>query len=337
MSADSSTSPSNEAPEAKIELAEDDALIAEINATTEPAEGLNPSVDYRKPLGDRMKEMENVGLQYIDPKLPWMVRLDGHKFSGFTSKFKRPFDDRVHNCMVAACRALLIEFQPSMAFTCSDEITLIFPSFESTITKPETGEDNRGMTMFYGGRIVKIATLMSSLAGIAFDREMQKQVFDEATEAKLIENVKNKVPFFDARVFNVPNAWDIVSNLIWRSHYDYRRNSISQYARQYYSTKQMHKINSHQLVEMMKTEHGFDWHQSPPRYRFGVMLKRQNFLKKVTYNGREIEAKRTRTVELSFEINKNSPEMQEFVMSKMLPVEYESQVLVYHEEPEVKK
>ena len=315
--------------ETMTEVLEEELLEAEHDA---PAEGPASMISPRQTLGDRMKAMENVDLKVIDPKLPWMVRLDGHKFSGFTSKFKRPFDDRVHNCMVAAGKALLLEFQPTLVFTCSDEITLIFPSFESTVAKVESGEDNRGMTMFYGGRIMKIATLMSSLAGIAFDRAMKAQAFDPETEANLIANVNAKVPFFDARVFNVASEWDIVSNLIWRSHYDYRRNSISQYARMYYSPKQMHKVNSATLVERMKAEHGFDWDAAPPRYRFGVILKRQNYKKTVTYNGREIEANRTRCVELSFQINKNTPELHEFVLAKLLPQEYDSQVLVYHED-----
>lgn len=322
--------------EAKVEMAEEELLEAELDPAIK---GPESTISPRQTIGDRMKAMENANLQTLNFSQPWMVRLDGHRFSGFTAKFKRPFDDRVHHCMVAACKALLVEFQPSLAFTCSDEITLVFPSFESTLPEPSEEEKARpgsgtqkAMAMFYGGRIVKIATLMSSLAGIAFDREMQKQTFDSSTESRLIDNVTNKIPYFDARVFNVPNVWDIVSNLIWRSHYDYRRNSISQYARQYYSTKQMHKVNSNQLVERMRTEHGFDWDQAPPRYRFGVLLKRQHYKKIVTYNGRDIDAKRTRTVEMSFQINKNSPEFQEFVLAKFLPTEYDDKVLVYHEE-----
>lgn len=331
----------------------------------EPTTGSDGDQASRKPLGDRMKEMENANLQTIDPSLPWMVRLDGHKFSSFTANFKRPFDDRVHHCMIAACNALLKEFKPTTVYTCSDEITLIFPSFESEqrrqaeerASKKKTkdagdkkavdekqadeeknGEANKQENNFrYGGRVQKMATLMASLAGVAFDRELRRQGIDVETEPALSRCVERSMPHFDARIFSVKTEHDIVSNLIWRSQYDYRRNSISQYARQFYSPSQMHKVNSAQLVERMLTEHGFDWNAQPGRYKFGSVLKRQRFYKLCTYNGVEVNASRSRTVELSFQIAHNGPDIQAFFLSPMLPEDFNENIVAYHEDPEKAK
>jgi len=285
----------------------------------------------KESLGDRMKRYEAENMLQVDTKLPWMVRLDGHKFSTFTRKFKRPFDDRIHNCMVAACKALLKEFHPTAVFTCSDEITLIFPSFESTLPEPSEGTKDQERIMMFGGRIQKLATLMASLASVAFDREMRLQAFDAEKEQKLIDHVTGNIPYFDARIFNVPNVREIVSNLIWRSHYDYRRNSISQYARSFYSPKEMHKLNSMQLIEKLQTEKGVQWADLPPRYKFGSFFKRQPYIKTVEVKGETIQATRHRTVEMSFCFNKNDDSTRDFLMSKELPQDFEQFITATHD------
>jgi len=45
-------------------------------------------------LGTRMKEYEAVTNIKIDPTKPYIIRLDGHKFSSFTGPFKKPADIR---------------------------------------------------------------------------------------------------------------------------------------------------------------------------------------------------------------------------------------------------
>jgi tRNA(His) guanylyltransferase len=303
---------------------------------------LSPNADVGAPkesLGDRMKRYEAQNMLKVDTQLPWMVRLDGHKFSSFTRGFKKPFDDRIHNCMVAACKTLLTDFHPTVVYTCSDEITLVFPSFESTLHASSDDEVESGETvsnkqeqiMMFGGRIQKIATLMASLASVAFDRELRLQTFDAATEQKLIDYIASHPPYFDARIFNIPTVTEIVSNLIWRSHYDYRRNSISQYARSFYSTKEMHKLNSSQLLAMLKTEKGVDWEDLPPRYRFGSFFKRQNYIKTVEVKGQTIQATRTRTVELAFCFNKNNDSVRDFLMSKLLTNDFDQFVTAVHD------
>jgi len=78
-------------------------------------------------MGDRMKGYEAEWSRKLDPKLPFIMRLDGHKFSSYTKPFKKPFDERINNVMVATTMDLMTTFNATTAYTCSDEITLLFP------------------------------------------------------------------------------------------------------------------------------------------------------------------------------------------------------------------
>lgn len=48
----------------------------------EATEQAPQSTGPKEGLGDRMKKYEAKFMQKIDPKLPFIIRLDGHKFSG---------------------------------------------------------------------------------------------------------------------------------------------------------------------------------------------------------------------------------------------------------------
>jgi tRNA(His) 5'-end guanylyltransferase len=57
-----------------------------------------------------------------------IVRVDGRGFTRFTeSRFKRPFDERFRDAMVAAAEALVREMGGIYAYTESDEISVLFP------------------------------------------------------------------------------------------------------------------------------------------------------------------------------------------------------------------
>jgi tRNA(His) guanylyltransferase len=118
------------------------------------------------------------------------MRLDGHKFSSYTKTFKRPFDERsthiffacayilVSSVMSSVATDLLQYFNASAAYTCSDEITLIFPYYPPTETEtvPE---------LPFGGKIQKLCSLGAGYASALFLKYMGKQTFDEDKEAKV--------------------------------------------------------------------------------------------------------------------------------------------------------
>ncbi|MCA9779627.1 MAG: tRNA 5'-guanylyltransferase [Candidatus Eremiobacteraeota bacterium] len=63
------------------------------------------------------------------PEENWTVlRLDGRGFSKFTAeRFEKPFDSKFHELMLLAAEALLEEFNAVMAYTESDEISVLLP------------------------------------------------------------------------------------------------------------------------------------------------------------------------------------------------------------------
>lgn len=94
-----------------------------------------------------------------DKTLPYdgyvIARLDGNGFSKMTKKngFKKPFDERFHNCMVYTAKACMdAGFRMIYGYTTSDEITLLLhPNDDS-----------------YNHRIEKICSLLAGAASSAF-------------------------------------------------------------------------------------------------------------------------------------------------------------------------
>jgi tRNA(His) guanylyltransferase len=101
-----------------------------------------------------MKSYEAANEVTLNPGTPAIMRLDGHGFSKFTANFDRPFDQRIHNAMVATCCDLVGHFSSAtLAYTQSDEITLVFP---------------HGVGMF-SDRVQKIVSLASAYTSVRFN------------------------------------------------------------------------------------------------------------------------------------------------------------------------
>uniref|UniRef100_A0A6B2LJK8 tRNAHis guanylyltransferase catalytic domain-containing protein n=1 Tax=Arcella intermedia TaxID=1963864 RepID=A0A6B2LJK8_9EUKA len=170
-------------------------------------------------LGEKMKEYENecFGKLVLDDSKPFVIRLDGHRFSKFTSHFKKPFDERIFTAMLYTTKDLMEEFLPTTAYTASDEITLIFP--------PLTNEEKeKGAHLIYNGRIQKILSLTSGLCSVRFSQHIANQQFDPTREATVLSKLGYQS--FDSRIFNVPSMEEALNNLIWRVS-DIRRNSVT--------------------------------------------------------------------------------------------------------------
>jgi len=172
--------------------------------------------------------------------------------------------------------------------------------------------------IMFSGKVSKLISLTAGYASARFNIHMSKQSFDSATEKKLCEHVERVTPFFDARVFHVPENEELLNNVMWRSHFDYRRNSISGLARCHFSTKQLHKLNSPKLLEMLK-EKGVSWEDMPDAYKYGTYIKKERFTIEATNNkGEKVQAQRSRVVALSIDIDKFSEKNLNFIVSKYI-------------------
>ena len=91
--------------------------VSKIGKTLKPSE-----------LDSRMRQGEYFHALRV-PSENWTVlRLDGRGFSKFTSdRFEKPFDERFHQLMVSSSRSLMKEFNALLAYTESDEISVLLP------------------------------------------------------------------------------------------------------------------------------------------------------------------------------------------------------------------
>ena len=118
-----------------------------------------PEEEQPETLADLIKGLEAATDTKLNPDLPYVVRLDGHGFSKFTRGFKRPVDERITYAMTMTAQDLLMEFNAVLAYTQSDEISLVFPAVDR----------ERKQTPLYSGRIQKIVSLAASFAATRFN------------------------------------------------------------------------------------------------------------------------------------------------------------------------
>ncbi|KAF7552234.1 hypothetical protein G7Z17_g4456 [Cylindrodendrum hubeiense] len=213
----------------------------------------------RKSLATRMKDYEAATEIHLQLSQPAILRLDGHTFSKFTAPFAKPFDERLHTAMVRTCADLLITYPTAtLAYTQSDEITLVFP-------------DGVGS---FNDRVMKIATLAAGFCSVHFYSHLMAAMA-ETPEPAVKGFASLSLPHFDGRLFNVPSVEECVNNVLWRCRGDAIRNSISGFARSLFSTKQLHGKNKDDMLKMAKQERGVIYEESVPKWALeGSIVKR---------------------------------------------------------------
>ncbi|KAH6865869.1 tRNAHis guanylyltransferase-domain-containing protein [Alternaria rosae] len=215
-------------------------------------------------LAARMKSYEAHFDQTLPLDKPIILRLDGHGFSRFTSHFARPFDERIHTAMITTCADLLHFFpRVTVAYTQSDEITLVFPEGVQTFNE----------------RVQKLCSLSASYCSVRFNKHLTNAL-KTIPEPKVKGNVEEVLgtAYFDARFFPVPEIAEALNNLIWRCRNDAVRNSVSAFARTMYSTKEMDGKKTQDLVSMMLEEKGVRFEEAVPKWAIeGCLLKREQY------------------------------------------------------------
>lgn len=210
---------------------------------------------------DRMKLYESVSDSRIPAGIPYVIRLDGKGFSKHIKRWNcnKPFDVVFHNIMVKTAKKVLDEVSDGiMAWTGSDEISIV--CLEKDVFNP-----------WYSKRINKILSLSASIATATFNLEA-KQV-----ESENYFNVSESPAYFDSRIIQFPSLCECFNSIVYRQR-DCKRNSISGWARHFYSTKQLQNKNSDEKIEMLK-EKGFDfWEQAPRWSIYGEILFKANVI-----------------------------------------------------------
>jgi tRNA(His) 5'-end guanylyltransferase len=212
---------------------------------------------YGKPLGDRMKDFENVTRNLLLPKEPVIVRIDGMSFHTFVKQkwVKSPFDRNIIAAFCLMTQRICEEVGwVQFAYHQSDEVTFFLKDYEREETQ-----------QIFNGNIQKISTLFASKAANYFNYYLRQELKKEYGDSFDIESVK--FAEFDARTFNIPKE-EVTNNFVWRQR-DWIKNSISSYARCFFSDKELEGVNTTDRKKML-LDKGKDWELLEPFIKYGT-------------------------------------------------------------------
>lgn len=230
-------------------------------------------------LGDRMKGYEQISRSLLMPHSYMILRVDGRAFHSYLRDSPKPFDYNFMLDMQHVGAQLCHEVSGTLlAYGQSDEISLVVSDIE-----PQAQP-------WFGGVVQKMASVAAGVATLSL------------IERRGIEGR----PHFDARVFTVPNVFEVVNYLIWRQR-DAVRNSISMVAKSKFAHKQLHGVNSNQMQEMLFSEHGINWNDYPAKAKRGWVVTRSVREADVTYTDKRTNEVHNTTAMRTFWESKRAP------------------------------
>ncbi len=204
-------------------------------------------------LGDRMKEYERAEAgRRLMPLLPAIARLDGRAFHSFVRALERPYDKRLSDLMLDTATFLVRATNALIGYTQSDEITLAWV------------QEEYDSQVFFDGRVQKMVSMLSALCSAHFNRRLP---------AFLPAEFADRLPVFDARVWNVPTLEEAANTFLWRE-LDATKNSISMAARAYYDHAELHDKSGAEMQELL-WKRGVNWNDYPAFFKRGTFIRRQ--------------------------------------------------------------
>lgn len=205
-----------------------------------------------------------------------IVMIDGRSFSKkVKKKFKLPFDDDFINAMNET--AMFVMKYTSccrLAYVQSDEISFVLTSVDK-VKKDGSSSD------FFGNRVCKLQSIISSMATGFFNRYMMMHHRDEFTDADF--DISDAQIFeFDAKAWGVDTLEDVVNWLVYRQ-YDCIRNSKQQTAQTYIKHSELVRKNVDEQIQMVYDNNGIDWNAFDDGKKFGRFVYKVPTLKDIHY------------------------------------------------------
>lgn len=203
--------------------------------------------DLIEKFGDSFKEKERQLSLKIDRNKPYFaVRIDGRGFSKFTKRMKFKQDSflnkELSEMMMETTKLLMENWQASIGYTQSDEITLIF----------------RTERKQFDGKVQKLVSLIAAQTSVLFNKILSN---------KLSENKEtNEVRLDDEK--------DVVDVLNWRLQ-DGVRNSILNLGYFNFNQKELHKLNCKSVQQKLLTEKNIDWNKLSNYEKYGCFFIRK--------------------------------------------------------------
>jgi len=226
------------------------------------------SHDTKDEMGNRFKAYEAASSMHLIPGTPKIIRLDGKAFHTFTKGCEQPYDWGIMESMFKGAEAVMKEIGGSarLAYIQSDECSIVINDKPRIESSP-----------WFDNNLVKMATVASSIMSVNFSFHYESLLKRKEQSAEAWARKPDprtfKPAYFDARIFQVPNIWEMHNAILWRQ-FDAIKNSKSQYARHYFSQKQVHGKNGAEKVNMMKEQYRFDWNTAPTWTKRGIVVRR---------------------------------------------------------------
>lgn len=270
-----------------------------------------------KALAARVKELESVSEQRLNPAYPFVIRIDGVSFSQYTRGFAKPFDQRMTRAFIRTSADLLQRFNPLTVYYESDEISLIFnacPMHESTEKHPREH--------MYSGRIQKLVSVMASYTAAKFNKYINEEDWSDLQNEHVRTRITSHSAYFDGRAFSVPNEFAAMASVYWRHRYDTLKNSTLTYALSYYSQNAILGKSPSELRTLMQNDKNWDlFTQAPKNIIYGTFLKKELYdLESIDRKTQTpVIVKRSRVRIGSFNMHKTFPTTEEkmkFMLSK---------------------
>jgi len=182
-----------------------------------------------KDLGDRMKKYENVSRFHLTRRTPVIIRVDGRAFHSLLPGTKKPFDGDFITVMMDAAKYLAKEIQGfKLAYVQSDEASFLLTDYDELNTE--------GWFDYNLAKMVSIsAATMTSMFNSQVLLHRELTIFG--------------LGIFDSRAFNIPKE-EVANYFLWRAK-DWQRNSLSMYARSFFSHKELMNKHSSEVHEML--------------------------------------------------------------------------------------
>ena len=262
--------------------------------------------------GIRMKIYEGVeSNRRLMPLLPVLARMDGRSFHNFTKGMNRPFDKRFTEAMINTTKYLVEETGATIGYTQSDEISLAWYS------------NDIKSQIFFDSKIMKMTSQLAAITTLIFYREVDK----------LLPDYVDRLPSFDARVWNTPTLAEAAQVFVWREM-DATRNSVNMLASEHFSDKELLGKTSFERHGMLYGK-GIKWEDYPTYFKRGTYIQRKKEYKKFTSD--EIEKLPEKH---EAKLNPNLTVERSIVsiidMPRITSIQNKISTLFFGEEPEVK-
>ncbi len=199
----------------------------------------------------------------LTKRLPVIIRVDGRAFHTYTRGCTKPFDITITDVMINVAMELCKQVQGAqMAYTQSDEVSVLVHSYKNLRTDP-----------WYGNQVQKMVSVAAGIASSTFTSRALT-----AWEEGVWTGKRGIGPaVFDARAFVLPEN-DVCNYFIWRQK-DAVKNSMQALAQSLFSSKELHGKCFESMREMCLSK-GKDWNVLETGYKRGVAVRRVTHIKR---------------------------------------------------------